>query len=82
MTAVRERPTSLAARLKRLVRVVRGVRGVDTDARDLPPESRGLEPIAEGFGAVGTDDHDILRLDFPVYDARLAYCTAAGAATR
>ena len=52
------------------------VRGADTDAKDLAPEARGLEAIAEGFRAVGTDDHDILRLEFPVYDALYAYCRA------
>ena len=52
------------------------VRGADTDAKDLAPESRGLEAIAEGFRAVGKDDHDILRLEFPVYDALYAYCRA------
>ena len=52
------------------------VRGADTDAKDLTAESRGLEAIAEGFRAIGKDDHDILRLEFPVYDALYAYCKA------
>ena len=52
------------------------VRGADTAAKDLTPESRGLEAIAEGFRSVGKDDHDILRLEFPVYDALYAYCRA------
>ncbi len=52
------------------------VRGADTAAKDLTPESRGLEAIAEGFRAVGKDDHDLLRLEFPVYDALYAYCKA------
>ncbi len=52
------------------------VRGADTNAKDLTPESRGLEAIAEGFRRVGADDHDILRLEFPVYDALYAYCRA------
>ncbi len=50
------------------------VRGADTAAKDLAPEARGLEAIAEGFRSVGKDDHDILRLEFPVYDALYAYC--------
>ncbi len=53
------------------------VRGADTDAKDLTKESRGLEAIAEGFRAIGKDDHAILRLEFPVYDALYAYCKAA-----
>ena len=52
------------------------VRGADTEAKDLAPESRGLEAIADGFRAMGMDDHEILRLQFPVYDALFAYCRA------
>ena len=52
------------------------VRGADTDAKDLVPEARGLEAVADGFRAIGKDDHDILRLEFPVYDALLAYSAA------
>ena len=50
------------------------VRGADTAAKDLTPESPGLEAIAAGFRAIGKDDDDILRLEFPVYDALYAYC--------
>jgi hypothetical protein len=59
-----------------LARLALIVRGADTDAKDLTPESRGLEAIAEGFRAIGMDDHEILRLQFPVYDALYAYCGA------
>jgi hypothetical protein len=52
------------------------VRGADTDAKDLTPESRGLEAIAEGFRHVARDDHEILELEFPVYDALYAWCRA------
>jgi hypothetical protein len=52
------------------------VRGADTDAKHLAPEARGLEAIAEGFRALGKDDHEILRLQFPVYDALYAFCRA------
>lgn len=58
-------------------RMARIVRGADTDQKDLEPECRGLEAIAEGFRAVGRDDHEILRLEFPVYDALYAYCRSA-----
>ena len=57
------------------------VRGADTHAKDLTAESRGLEAIADGFRAIGKDDHDILRLEFPVYDALYAYCRAAAEAS-
>ena len=56
--------------------LARIVRGADTDAKGLEPESYGLEAIAEGFRAIGRDDHEILRLEFPVYDALYAYCKA------
>lgn len=54
--------------------LARIVRGADTNAKGLAPESYGLEAIAEGFRAIGKDDHEILRLEFPVYDALYAYC--------
>lgn len=56
--------------------LARIVRGADTDAKGLEPESYGLEAMAEGFRASGKDDHEILRLEFPVYDALYAYCKA------
>src|ERR671918_2105404 len=50
------------------------VRGADTDAKDLTPESRGLEAIAEGFRRVYGNDHELLERELPVYDALYAYC--------
>ena len=50
------------------------VRGADTDAKDLTPESRGLEAIAAGFQAAYADDHEQLAAELPVYDALYAYC--------
>lgn len=50
------------------------VRGADTDAKDLAPESRGLEAIADGFRRVHKDDHELLEKEFPVYDALYAHC--------
>jgi hypothetical protein len=57
-----------------LARLARIVRGADTDAKDLTPESRGLEAIAEGFRQVYHDDHELLERELPVYDALYAYC--------
>ena len=51
------------------------VRGADTDAKDLTPESRGLEAIAEGFRLVYRDDNEQIEREFPVYDALYAYCS-------
>ncbi len=50
------------------------VRGADTAAKDLTPESRGLEAVAEGFRLVYRDDHKLLEREMPVYDALYAYC--------
>jgi len=50
------------------------VRGADTAAKDLTPESRGLEAIAAGFQAVYDDDLQQLAAELPVYDALYAYC--------
>jgi hypothetical protein len=52
------------------------VHGADV-ATDLygRPEAPGLKAIAEGFQQMGlSDDHAILALEFPVYDALYVYC--------
>ncbi len=50
------------------------VRGADTAAKDLAPESRGLEAIAEGFRLAYANDHELLERELPLYDALYAYC--------
>ena len=50
------------------------IRGADTAAKDLTPESRGLEAIAEGFRIIYRDDHELLEREMSVYDALYAYC--------
>jgi hypothetical protein len=51
------------------------VRGADTAAKDLTPESCGLEAIAEGFRHLGfKDDHQLVAAESVVYDALYAYC--------
>jgi hypothetical protein len=52
------------------------VRGADTAAKDLTPESRGLEAIAEGFRLTYEDDLEQLAAESAVYDALYAYCAA------
>lgn len=52
------------------------VRGADTPAKDLTPESRGLEAIADGFRRLYDDDHQQLAAESVVYDALYAYCQA------
>jgi hypothetical protein len=61
-----------------LQKLARIVRGADTDAKDLTPESRGLDAIAEGFRLVHQDDHQQLEREFPVYDALYAWCQRRG----
>ncbi len=56
--------------------MARIVRGADTDQKGLEPESFGLEAMADGFRSVAADDHERLRLEFPMYDALYAYCRA------
>ena len=50
------------------------VRGADTAAKDLTPESRGLEAIAAGFQLTYEDDHEQLAAELPVYEALYRYC--------
>ena len=56
------------------------VRGADTGDLSLAPESAGLVALAEGFRSLGKSDHELLKLEFPLYDALLAYCAAREAA--
>jgi hypothetical protein len=57
--------------LKRLALIVRGA---DTDAKQLTPESAGLDAIAEGFRLVYRNDHEVLERESSVYEALYAYC--------
>ncbi len=52
------------------------VRGADTSAKDLTPESRGLEAIADGFRRLYEDDYAQLAPELVVYDALHAYLQA------
>ena len=52
------------------------IRGADTDQTDPPPESIGLEAIAEGFRQITKDDFDNISKQFYVYDALYAYCNS------
>ena len=58
--------------------LARIVHGADV-SEDLygQPEAPGLKAIAQGFQQMGLkDDHEILALEFPVYDALYVYCRA------
>jgi hypothetical protein len=54
-----------------LARVVHGA-DVSVD-RDVTPQSRGLEAIADGFALLELDDQRQLELELPVYDALYAW---------
>jgi len=45
------------------------------------PEGAGLEAAALGFRATARDDHENMRLQFPLYDALYAYCQGRVAKT-
>jgi len=50
------------------------VRGADTATKDLTPESRGLEALAEGFRETSRNDFENMAKQFPAYDALYAFC--------
>lgn len=54
------------------------VRGADTDRNDLAPEAAGLLSIMLGNAILGTTDHDVMQLGFPVYDALYARLKLSG----
>lgn len=58
-----------------LARLARIVHGADIAGElDSAPEAAGLLALAEGFHSSVPDDHEKLRLQFPLYDALFAYC--------
>jgi hypothetical protein len=50
------------------------VRSIDTSNQSLTPQSEGLFAIAMGLTINSNDDHDNMTMQFPVYDALLAFC--------
>jgi hypothetical protein len=50
------------------------VRAADGHPSKPHPAGEGLRWIAFGFSALGLTDHEILELEFIVYDALYAYC--------
>ena len=61
-----------------LAELARIVRGADTDDRALTAESAGLYAIASGFHAMWgkrfADDHALLEVETPLYDALYEFC--------
>lgn len=50
------------------------VRAADSHPSNPHPAGEGLRWIAHGFSLLGLSDHDILSLEFIVYDALYAEC--------
>ena len=50
------------------------VRGADASLVNPRPESAGLEAAAMGFREIARDDHENMKLQFPLYDALYQYC--------
>lgn len=58
-----------------LLELAKIVHGADINADvHIVPEAAGLKAIAEGFYLSCPDDHEKLRLEFPLYDALYAWC--------
>jgi len=62
------------------------VRGADTSARTLTPESAGLYAIASGFARLSpsrfVNDHVLLAVQSPLYDALYEFCRTELQASR
>lgn len=62
--------------LARLARIVHGA-DIEGDVETCP-ESAGLLAIGLGFSRTTPDDHEKLRLQFPLYEALYTYCQERG----
>lgn len=66
-----------------LLKLAEIVRGADTSNRTITAESAGLYALASGFQALSPsrfkDDHALLEVEFPVYDALYEFCRTQGA---
>lgn len=51
------------------------IRGADTAAKDITPESRGVEALLDGVRAIHhPNDQEQRRASKPIFDALYAYC--------
>lgn len=57
-----------------LLELAKIVRSADAEPPDSKPEGVGLEAAALGFRQIARDDHENMKLQFPMYDALYAYC--------
>lgn len=56
-----------------LLELAKVVRGADARIPNPPPESAGLRAAAAGFRIISRDDHENMKIQFPLYDALYAY---------
>lgn len=57
-----------------LLELAKIVRSADASPPDAKPEGAGLEAAALGFRKIAKDDHENIKMQFPLYDALYAYC--------
>ncbi len=57
-----------------LLELARIVRSADAEPPDAVPEGAGLEAAALGFRRIAKDDHENMKIQFPLYDALYEYC--------
>ena len=57
-----------------LLEMAKIVRSADSSPPDAVPEGAGLEAAALGFRLIAKNDHENMKLQFPLYDALYAYC--------
>jgi hypothetical protein len=50
------------------------IRAADSTPSEPHPAGEGLRWIAHGFSALGFTDQDLLKREFPLYDALYAEC--------
>ena len=63
--------------------MARVIRGADTAAKDLTPESRGVEALLEGVRAIHyPNDQEQRRASRPILDALYAFCQRKVGASR
>lgn len=60
--------------LLELAKIVRGADAKLAGLTDSAPEAIGLEAAAIGFRIMSSDDHENMRLQFPLYDALYRFC--------
>jgi len=61
-----------------LARLAEIVRAADTDTLERSLQAPGLLAISLGLGANIADDHELLKITLPLYDALYTWCRSLG----